>query len=104
MTAVVSGAPRPRRPPPAPLLLFAGSLILYVGVAVGTGQTSQLQTEGWVGLLQRMVALGIVGVGQTFVILCGSIDLSVANLISVGAVAASYIMQGRASMMLPGVV
>ena len=91
MTAIVSGAPRPRRAPPVPLFLFVGSLVLYVGVAVWTGQTSQLQTVGWVGLLQRMVALGIVGVGQTFVILCGSIDLSVANLISVGAVAASYI-------------
>ena len=90
MTAIVSGAPRPRRAPPVPLFLFVGSLVLYVGVALWTGQTSQLQTEGWVGLLQRMVALGIVGVGQTFVILCGSIDLSVANLISVGAVAASY--------------
>ena len=30
-----------------------------------------------------MVALGIVALGQTFVILCGSIDLSVGNLISV---------------------
>ena len=103
MTAIVSRAPRPRRAPPVPLFLFVGSLVLYVGVAVWTGQTSQLQTEGWVGLLQRMVALGIVGVGQTFVILCGSIDLSVANLISVGAVAASFIMQGRDSMMLPAV-
>ena len=103
MTAIVSGAPRPRRAPPVPLFLFVGSLVLYVGVAVWTGQTSQLQTVGWVGLLQRMVALGIVGVGQTFVILAGSIDLSVANLISVGAVAASYIMQGRDSMMLPAV-
>ena len=69
MTAIVSRAPRPRRAPPVPLFLFVGSLVLYVGVAVWTGQTSQLQTEGWVGLLQRMVALGIVSVGQTFVIL-----------------------------------
>ncbi len=103
MSAVVSGTARPRRAPPIPLLLFAGSLVLYVAVALWTGQTSQLDTGGWVGLLQRMVALGIVGVGQTFVILCGSIDLSVANLISVGAVGASYIMQGDAAMMAPAV-
>ena len=50
-----------------------------------------------------MVGLGTVGLGQTFVILCGSIDLSVANLISVGAVAASFIMQGNPSMILPAV-
>ena len=87
----------------APLLLFVGSVALYVGVALATGQTRMLDVEGVVGLLQRMVALGIVAVGQTFAILAGSIDLSVANLISVAAVLASFIMQGRPEMMLPAV-
>jgi ribose transport system permease protein len=87
----------------APLLLFGGSVALYVGVALWTGQTKMLEAEGVIGLLQRMVALGIVAIGQTFVILAGSIDLSVANLISVGAVLASYVMQGRPEMMLPAV-
>lgn len=103
MTATASSL-RARRAPPIPLLLFAGSLALYVGVALWTGQSSQLDTEGWVGLLQRMVGLGIVGLGQTFVILCGSIDLSVANLISVGAVGASYVMQGNPAMIAPAVL
>ena len=62
-----------------------------------------LEIDGVIGLLQRMVALGIVAIGQTFVILAGSIDLSVANLISVAAVLASFIMQGRPEMMLPAV-
>jgi ribose transport system permease protein len=44
--------------------------------------------------LVRSVALGIVAVGQTFVILGGSLDLSVAYQISVTAVTASYIMDG----------
>ena len=77
--------------------------MLYVGVAVMTGQAKMLEPEGVVGLLQRMVALGVVAIGQTFTILAGSIDLSVANLISVGAVLASFVMQGRADMMLPAV-
>jgi ribose transport system permease protein len=93
-----------RRTIPVPLLLLVGSLALYIGVALWTGQTSQLDGEGIIGLLQRMVALGIVGLGQTFVILCGSIDLSVANLISVGAVGASFIMQGNPAMIAPAVV
>src|SRR5271155_970840 len=93
-----------RRTPAAPLLLLLGSLVLYIGVAFSTGQTRMLEVEGVVGLLQRMVALGIVAIGQTFVILAGSIDLSVANLISVGAVLASFIMQGRPEMMLVAVV
>ncbi len=88
----------------APLLLFIGSVALYAGVALWTGETRMLDPEGVIGLLQRMVALGIVAIGQTFAILAGSIDLSVANLISVGAVLASYVMQGRPEMMLPAVV
>jgi ribose transport system permease protein len=87
----------------APLLLLVGSVALYVVVALATGQPMMLHVDGIVGLLQRMVGLGIVAVGQTFAILAGSIDLSVANLISVAAVLASFIMQGRPEMMLPAV-
>lgn len=45
-------------------------------------------------ILERATALGIVAIGQTFAILVASIDLSVAYLISVAAVMASFIMQG----------
>jgi ribose transport system permease protein len=100
---IASSFPR-KRIPAAALLLLLGSVALYIGVAFSTGQTRMLEVEGVVGLLQRMVALGIVAIGQTFVILAGSIDLSVANLISVAAVLASFIMQGRPGMMLVAVV
>src|SRR5580698_4711211 len=99
---IACGFPR-RRTAATPLLLLLGSIVLYIGVAIATGQTRMLEVEGVVGLLQRMVALGIVAIGQTFAILVGSIDLSVANLISVAAVLASFIMQGRPEMMLPAV-
>jgi ribose transport system permease protein len=56
------------------------------------------------GLLQRMVALGLVALGQNFVMLCGSIDLSVANLVSVSAVLSSYIMQGQTSLIAPAAI
>lgn len=42
----------------------------------------------------RSVALGIVAVGQTFVIIGASIDLSVALVISITSVTTSFIMQG----------
>jgi ribose transport system permease protein len=100
---IASGFPR-RRTPAAPLLLLLGSLALYIGVAISTGQTRMLEVDGVVGLLQRIVALEIVAIGQTFVILAGSTDLSVADLISVAAVLASFIMQGRPEMMLVAVV
>ena len=49
-------------------------------------------------MLERSVTLGIVAVGQTFVILVASIDLSVAFVISLAAVLASFIMQGNPAM------
>ena len=96
-------APAWRRGSAAPPLLLIGSILLYVGVALWTGQTRMLELDGVIGLLQRMVGLGIVALGQTFAIIAGSIDLSVANMISVAAVLASFIMQGRTDMMLPAI-
>ncbi len=87
-----------------PLLLFLGSAALYAGAAVWTRSFNQLDTSGLVGLSQRMVGLGVVALGQTLVILCGSIDLSVGSLISVVAVIASFVMRGEPAMMLPTVV
>ncbi|MCJ7694955.1 MAG: ABC transporter permease, partial [Anaerolineaceae bacterium] len=46
-------------------------------------------------IIVRSVALGIVAVGQTLVIIGGSIDLSVAYTISITAVMSSFIMQGQ---------
>ena len=54
--------------------------------------------------LVRSVALGMVAVGQTLVILGGSLDLSVAYQVSVTAVMASFVMQGDPDRMLAGVV
>ncbi|WP_100962437.1 ABC transporter permease [Bosea sp. FBZP-16] len=97
-------APRPARDVPVAPLLFAGSLMLYVATALATGQHAYLTGEGFVGLTQRMVGLGIVALGQTLTILVGSIDLSVANLISVSAVLASFIMKGEPAMIAPAVL
>jgi len=97
-------AARPAREVPVAPLLFAGSLALYVATALATGQHAYLTGEGFVGLTQRMVGLGIVALGQTLVILVGSIDLSVANLISVSAVLASFIMKGEPAMIAPAVL
>jgi ribose transport system permease protein len=50
------------------------------------------------------VALGITAVGQTIVILCASIDLSVAAVISASAVLASVVMGGSSSMIVPAIL
>ena len=98
------GASRPSAEPPIALILAAIAVLFYVGTALATGQISQLSFEGIVGLLQRMVALGLVGLGQTFAILVASIDLSVAALISTVAVLASFLMHSDPAMILPAVV
>ncbi|TCL71412.1 ABC transporter permease [Rhizobium sp. BK251] len=98
---------QPRRVPirlSAAAVLVLVSAGIYAGAALATGEINQLSFEGFAGLFQRMVALGLVGLGQTFVILVGSIDLSVAALISTVAVLASYIMQADATMILPAIV
>ncbi len=87
----------------APFLLLLVAIAVYVAVAIATGQTQYLTAENLLGLLGRSIALGITAIGQTFAILIASIDLSVANLISVSAVLASSIMSGDPSMMLPAI-
>lgn len=88
----------------APAMLLGAALLIYVVIAVATGQSQYLTPENLVSILGRSIALGITAIGQTFAILVASIDLSVANLISVSAVLASYIMSGDPSMTLPAIL
>jgi len=94
-------APRSRGLLPAALIV--GAAATYAVVAVATAQSAQLSWAGITGLLQRMVALGITAAGQTLVLLVGSIDLSVANLISVSAVIAAHVMNGDSSAIAFGI-
>lgn len=64
-------------------------LIVTWGLILATGGNINLTNT-----LVRSVALGIVAIGQTFVILGGSLDLSVAYQVSVTAVVASVLMDG----------
>lgn len=88
----------------APFFILLAAFATYVGIVLATDQTQYLSFDNLVGLLGRSIALGITAIGQTFVILVASIDLSVANLISVAAVLASYIMSGDTAMMVPAVI
>lgn len=103
MTAFAPSLPKPPSNLPVPVIVIAISAAIYLGAAFATGQMAQLSFGGIIGLLQRTVALGLVGLGQTFAILVGSIDLSVASLISLVAVLASFLMQGDPGMILPAV-
>ena len=64
-------------------------LLVTWGLIIATGGNINVTNT-----LVRSVALGIVAVGQTYVILGGSLDLSVAYQVSVTAVLASIVMDG----------
>jgi ribose transport system permease protein len=73
------------------VIIFVGGLILDQLITGGTMlSTPSILTN----MVVRSVALGIVAVGQTFVIIGASIDLSVAYTISLTAVMTSFLMQG----------
>ena len=75
--AVVATRRRSRESTRVAPLLIVSSLIAYCAAAAATGQVAQISVDGFIGVLQRSVALGIVALGQTMAILVGSIDLSV---------------------------
>ncbi|MGB3501903.1 MAG: ABC transporter permease [Mesorhizobium sp.] len=87
----------------APALLLAVAVIIYVVACLATGQTQYLNWANLLAVVGRSIALGITAIGQTFVILVASIDLSVASLISATAVLASVIMNGAPSMIVPAI-
>lgn len=87
-----------------PAMLVLVSACVYVATALLTGQRMQLSLAGVMGLLQRTGALGLVALGQNFVILAGSIDLSVAYVVSISAVLGAFLMQGDAGAIPHAVV
>ncbi|WP_113705237.1 ABC transporter permease [Nonomuraea lactucae] len=76
---------------PAQVVFLALLAVVAIGAIVGGGEFLTLETV--VGIQQRSAALGIVAVGQTLAILAGSLDLSVAVLISLTSLVAAEIMQ-----------
>jgi ribose transport system permease protein len=103
-TATLTKRPAWRMERYAPALLLAAALAIYIAIALSLGLTRFLTPEAAVSILNRSIALGITAVGQTFTILVGSIDLSVAHLISASAVVSSAIMNGDPTMMVPAVL
>lgn len=73
--------------------------LLVVIAAVGAVFAPHfLKTENLLNILLQSVALGLVAIGQTFVILGGGIDLSVGATISMVAVYSSGLMAGNPAL------
>ncbi|MEV7971021.1 ABC transporter permease [Sphaerisporangium sp. NPDC088356] len=102
--ARVTGLGRLTADRPARAVYLALALLIVLGWALfeldGGGF---LGLSNIVGIQQRSAALGIVAVGQTVAILAGSLDLSVAYLISLTSLVAAETMAGEDSGVLPAV-
>lgn len=79
----------------APIYFVLLVVFLTAWVVVSFAGGSFLTIDNLTSMLVRSVALGIVAAGMTVAILAGSLDLSVAYLISVAAVVSSVIMNGE---------
>ena len=55
-------------------------------------------------ILTGMSVLGFVAIGQTLVVLGGSLDLSVPYVVSLSSLVAAQTMNGRESMIVPGIL
>ncbi|MBB5867698.1 ribose transport system permease protein [Allocatelliglobosispora scoriae] len=73
------------------------------GILVAADGGSLFTESSTISLLQRAAGLGIVAIGQTFAILAGSLDLSVAYVISLTSLIAAETMAGSDGNVLPAI-
>lgn len=100
-------ASRPRRVVPTPTATVYAALValLVVGsVLVALDGGVLLDQGGILNILTRGTALGLVAVGQTLVVVTGSLDLSVAYLVGLCSLVAAETMAGSGTMVVPGVL
>lgn len=82
------------------LVIIFGILLMIA--AIGAVASPEFRSEqNAVNVLRQAVALGMVSIGQTFVILSGGIDLSVGATISLIAVYTAGFMKARPDLVLP---
>jgi len=90
---------------PTVIVYLALVVLLVVGsVLVGLRGGVLLDQAGLLNIFTRATALGLVAIGQTIVILTGSLDLSVAYLVGLTSLVAAETMAGQNGMIVPGVL
>jgi ribose transport system permease protein len=89
--------------PAAPVYGALVVVFLLAWVIVAIDGDDFLTASNIANILQRSVALGIVSAGQTVVILVGSLDLSVAQLISLSSLLGAETMDGSSANVVPAI-
>ncbi len=90
--------------PTVTVYLALAALLVIGSILVGADGGVLLDQSGILNILTRSTLLGLVAIGQTMVIVTGSLDLSVAYLAGLCSLVAAETMAGRTSMMVPGVL
>lgn len=75
--------------------------LVVVGIAAGILSPSFYAPGNIINVLRQAATLGIVSVGQTFVILGGGIDLSVGGVMGTATILVSDLSKGRDTMLIP---
>lgn len=113
MTTTTTAAPRPTSRPlhrrsvvrSIPLIYLALLVILAVGtVILATNGENLFSAGSVVDILTRSSLLGFIAIGQTLVILCRSLDLSVGYVAALASLIAAVVMDGQESRIALGVV
>lgn len=82
--------------------IYVALVVLFIIASIASPVF--LRPANLVNLVRQAAALGIMAVGQTFVMLTGGIDLSVASLAATTNVVSATMMDGRDEMVLPAVL
>jgi ribose/xylose/arabinose/galactoside ABC-type transport system permease subunit len=88
-----------------PLGQYGIFLLLVVLVIIGAGAAPEFRTpENVANVLKQSAALGVLAIGQSFVIVGGMIDLSAGQLAGLVVVLTADLMQGRPELTLPAIL
>jgi ribose/xylose/arabinose/galactoside ABC-type transport system permease subunit len=80
-------------------------ILLLILAMVGAAAAPEFRTpENVANVLKQSAALGVLAVGQSFVIVGGMIDLSVGQLAGLIVVLTADLMQGRPELTLPAIL
>lgn len=94
-------------------MVFSGDTLVRYGIYIALfvlliiasiASPAFLRPANLLNLVRQASALGIMAIGQTFVVLTGGIDLSVASLAATTNVVAATMMNGQDRMVLPAVL
>ncbi|MPV50877.1 ABC transporter permease [Pseudactinotalea sp. HY160] len=88
-----------------PLIYVALVIVVAVGAVLLATEGENLFSGGSiVDILTRSSLLGFIAIGQTFVILCRSLDLSVGYVAALSSIVAAVVMNGQESRVVLGIV